>query len=241
MKGIVLASCLSLGVWLTSCDDGRIYEKEIVIPQEGLTLKMTGNISNIASWPNGYSIVVAGFNDDSEYAVVSKIVPNPETDGGEVTVEMSGITDEITDLEFCIVDRLRRRVHTFYKVSVNSAVDNVVTMNIGHQDVGMFGVVQSEVFTPSCIGCHGGSSAGGASAGLYLTDGRSYDALVNRPAECNPDMLLVEPGNAAESFLTLILNRSGDTGQDHTDILAAKRKTILLSLIEDWIDNGAQP
>ena len=100
MKGIVLASCLSLGVWLTSCDDGRIYEQEIVIPQEGLTLKMTGNISNIASWPNGYSIVVAGFNDDSEYAVVSKIVPNPETDGGEVTVEMSSIRSNICLMRF---------------------------------------------------------------------------------------------------------------------------------------------
>lgn len=239
-KVLILSLCLPLMGLLSSCDDGRIYEEQVVIPQEGLSLKMTGSISNIGDWPSGYSLVVAGFNDESAYAVVSKIVPNPSTDGGEVTVEMSGITDEVTSLELCITDRLRRRVHTFCKTDVSAAVDNVVTMDVGAQDVGMCGVVQDEVFTPSCAACHG-ASAGGAAAGLYLIEGLSYDALVNQPATCNPEMLRVSPGDAGSSFLYLVLSRDGDTGHPHTDILDAKRKTVLLNLIEDWIDNGAQP
>ena len=223
-KVLILSLCLPLMGLLSSCDDGRIYEEQVVIPQEGLSLKMTGSISNIGDWPSGYSLVVAGFNDESAYAVVSKIVPNPSTDGGEVTVEMSGITDEVTSLELCITDRLRRRVHTFCKTDVSAAVDNVVTMDVGAQDVGMCGVVQDEVFTPSCAACHG-ASAGGAAAGLYLT----------------AEMLRVSPGDAGSSFLYLVLSRDGDTGHPHTDILDAKRKTVLLNLIEDWIDNGAQP
>lgn len=237
---LTLALCCSIFTLLASCDDGRIYEEQTIIPQEGLTLSMTGSISNVGTWPSGYSLVVAGFNDESEYAVVSKIVPNPSTDGGEVQVDMTGITDEVATLELCITDRLRRRVHTFYQVDISSAVDDVVTMDIGSQDVGMYGVVQSEVFTPSCAACHG-SSAGGAAAGLYLTEGLSYDALVNHPATCNSDMLRVCPDDADNSFLYLVLTHDGDTSHPHADILDAKRRTVLLNLIEDWIDNGAQP
>ena len=237
---LILAVCFPLAGLFSSCDDGRIYEEQIVIPQEGLSLKMTGNISNIGDWPSGYSLVVAGFNEGSEYAVVSKIVPNPSADGGKVEVEMSGITDEVTRVEFCVTDRLRRRVHTFHKMDVADAVDGVVVMDVGQQDVGMYGVVQDEVFTPSCATCHG-ASAGGAAAGLYLTEGRSYAALVDQPAACDPGMLRVCPGDAGNSFLYLVLSRDGDTGHPHTDILDAKRKTVLLNLIEDWIDKGAQP
>ena len=239
-KVLTLALCCFLAVLLASCDDGRIYEEQTVIPQEGLSLSMKGSISNIGTWPSGYSLVVAGFNDESEYAVVSKIVPNPSTDGGEVQVDMTGITDEVTTLELCITDRLRRRVHTFYQTDISSAVDNVVSMDVGSQDVGMYEVVQSEVFTPSCAACHG-SSAGGAAADLYLTEERSYDALVNHPATSNPDMLRVCPDNADNSLLYLVLSRDGDTSHPHTDILDARRRTVLLNLIEDWIDNGAQP
>ena len=237
---LTLACCFSLAGLLAACDDGRIYEEQTVIPQEGLSLKMTGRISNIGSWPSGYSLVVAGFNEESAYAVVSKIVPNPAADGGEVTVEMSGITDEVTSLELCVTDRLRRRVHTFCKTDISAAVDNVVTMDVGTQDVGMYGVVQTEVFTPSCAACHG-ASAGGAAAGLHLTEGHSFAALVNQPATCRPEMLRVSPGNADGSLLYLVLSRDGDTAHPHTDILDAKRKTVLLQLIEDWIDHGAQP
>ena len=64
---LILAVCFPLAGLFSSCDDGRIYEEQIVIPQEGLSLKMTGNISNIGDWPSGYSLVVAGFNEGSEY------------------------------------------------------------------------------------------------------------------------------------------------------------------------------
>lgn len=239
-KVLTLALCLPLLASLASCDDGRIYEEEIVIPQEGLTVQMQGQVSHIATWPSGYSIVVAGFTDGSEYAVVSKIVPNPSADGGEVTVELSGITDEVSRFEFCVVDRLRRRVHTFYTADVSQAVDNVLTMDVGTQDVGMYGVLQDEVFTPSCASCHG-ASAGGAAAGLYLTAGQSYAALVNQPSHIQPEQLLVSPGDARQSFLHWVLSRSGDTAHDHEDILDAKRKSVLMNLLDDWIDNGAQP
>ena len=49
MKHIIYAF-LAMILFLASCDDGRIYEKELVIPKQGLTLKMTGEITGYSCW-----------------------------------------------------------------------------------------------------------------------------------------------------------------------------------------------
>ena len=71
-KYILFGGCLLLLAYITSCDDGRIYEKTETLSEEGRTLRMSGRISGINKWPDGYSVVVAGFSDESEYAVVTK-------------------------------------------------------------------------------------------------------------------------------------------------------------------------
>ena len=71
-KYILFGGCLLLLAYITSCDDGRIYEKTETLSEEGRTLKMSGKINGISKWPDGYSVVVAGFSDESEYAVVTK-------------------------------------------------------------------------------------------------------------------------------------------------------------------------
>ena len=97
MKKYILFFAFSLLVTgLTSCDDGRIYENTGFVPREGRVLKLSGKFSGINKWSEGYSIVVAGFDDESEYAIVSKVIPTPETDGGEVEVILSGISEEVT-------------------------------------------------------------------------------------------------------------------------------------------------
>lgn len=222
---------------MAACDDGRIYEKTVVVPQEGLTLKMTGNISGITNWPEKYSVVIAGFSDHSDYAVISKVVPVPAADGGEVQVTMSGIGDEVTSLELCIVNRLRKRIVSYRTIDEITAVSDTVYMDAGTVDVGMYSAIQNQVFNENCVGCHGSSTS--AAANLFLTEGRSYAALVNELSVIDEDMLLVKPGNTQESFLHFVLNRNGDTNHDHADILSAK--TSLLTLIDDWINDGAQP
>lgn len=47
-------------------------KKTETLSEEGRTLRMSGRISGINKWPDGYSVVVAGFSDESEYAVVTK-------------------------------------------------------------------------------------------------------------------------------------------------------------------------
>lgn len=61
-KYILFGGYLLLLAYITSCDDGRIYEKTETLSEEGRTLKMSGKINGISKWPDGYSVVVAGFS-----------------------------------------------------------------------------------------------------------------------------------------------------------------------------------
>lgn len=221
-----------------SCDDGRIYETTVHISQEGRTLKMTGKINGIDKWTNDYNIVVAGFDDESEYAIISKIVSTSVGEDGDTKVIMSGISDDVTKVELCAIDRLRRRVITFRSINNNIAEVDTMRIDVGTIDVSMYHTIQTNIFTTSCIGCHGESTE--AAAQLHLTEGVSYSALVNQPSTINENILRVKPNNARESFLHLILSSNDYTHHPHTDILPAKTKTELLELIDSWIDGGAQ-
>lgn len=81
-----------------SCDDGRIYEKEVALPQEGLTLKLTGHLTGVDSWPDKYTLCLAGFTDESEFAVLSKVIASDNAADGEVEVVLSGIKEDLPGL-----------------------------------------------------------------------------------------------------------------------------------------------
>ncbi|MDD3039785.1 hypothetical protein [Bacteroides sp.] len=227
-----------ISIVISSCDDGRIYEKTVHIPREGRTLKLTGKINGIDKWTNDYNIVVAGFDDKSEYAIISKIVSTSVGEDDNTQVIMAGISDDVTKVELCAIDRLRRRVVTFCSINSSTAEADTIRMDAGTIDVSMYHAIQTHIFTTSCIGCHGESTE--AAAQLHLTEGVSYSALVNQPSTINGNILRVKTNNTQESLLHLILNSNDYTHHPHTDILPAKTKTELLELIDSWIDDGAQ-
>ena len=194
-KYILFGGCLLLLAYITSCDDGRIYEKTETLSEEGRTLRMSGRISGINKWPDGYSVVVAGFSDESEYAVVTKTIPAVEND--EIQVTMTGVSDKVTTIELCVINRLRKRVISFRSMDDLTAVDDTILMDVGTVDAGMYHGIQEKVFNTTCAHCHGGGSS--AAGNLYLTEGKSYEALVNHPSKKVDGMLLVKPGSAQES------------------------------------------
>lgn len=218
-----------------ACDSGPVDESVAYVPQEGRTVKVTGTFEGMDSWPSGYTVAVAGFTGTSDYAVVAK---NITVGSGEVQTVMGGISEEVTGIEVCVIDRLRVRVATFAVMDdINGVADDTIRMDVGTLDVGMFHAVQQTVFNEDCIACHGMSNS--AARDLYLTEGRSYGCLVNHASSACPDKLLVEPGNSEESFLHLVLHEDGYLSHGHMDILSAKAEK--LNLIDDWIDNGAKP
>lgn len=237
-KCILLFAVSLLAMGLSSCDEGRIYENQIVnTGTEGRTLKVVGKISGLSKWPDSYSVVVAGFDNKSGYAVISKPLPANLADGSDLQLVVSGISEEVTDIKLCAINRLRESVVDFQVLEEDARpVNDTLIMDIGTVDLSMYHTIQTHVFDISCIGCHGSSTA--AAGGLFLTGGKSYDALVNKASSIDGDMLLVKSGSAQESFLHVVLNANGSTHHDHVDILSAK--PYMLNLIDNWIEDGAK-
>lgn len=234
MKKEILSTVLLLMLGFIACDDGKIYNNNNPVTAEGSTLKITANISGIDKWPEGYSVVVAGFGEN-DYAVISKGIPVPATDGGTVSVVLSGITGDVDQIELCVINRLRKRIATFYQSDFSAQADTLF-LNAGTIDAGMFNSIQKNVFDNYCIACHGTSTS--AAGGLYLTEGKSYQALVNVKADLSPEgKMLVNPGDPDDSFLLDIL-QSNITRHDHSDILSVMPEKI--TLLKSWIEGGAK-
>jgi len=91
--------------------------------------------------------------------------------------------------------------------------------------------VQSAVFN-NCTGCHGGAG------NLYLTDGDSYNNLVNVPATGNASFMRVSPGDPANSYLYMKV--TGDVRAGDQMPLGGQLTAEQIEMIENWIQNGAQ-
>ena len=220
---------------LASCDDGKIFDNNEIIQEEGISVKVTGKIDGLDKWATGYNIAVAGFGDN-EYAVISKNISTLNDSSNKVEIVMSGVTSQVKTIELCAIDRLRKRVATFKSIPCDQSSDTL-RFDVGEIDASMHNAIQQRVFNVTCAQCHGGSNY--AAAGLYLTEGKSYDALVSVPSKLHKGELLVNPGDASTSTLYNILSSdiTSSWGYDHSvEVLS----TTTLDLIKSWIDYGAQ-
>ena len=102
---------LALLAVTASCDDGRLYADRLIIPEEGRVVKLTATLEGLDTWSDGYSIVLAGFEDGSDYTVIAKSVQ--AADDGTVDITMSGVAEEVTTLEVCAINRIRKRGWTW--------------------------------------------------------------------------------------------------------------------------------
>lgn len=226
---------------LSACDDGRIEETmHNVSTEKGRIVKLTGQLSGISTWDNAYSLAVAGYNETSSYAVISKTLPVNLPDGAAIEWTMTGVVDEVKTIKLCAIDKLRRSVADFVILTQDNwstSIDDTIHLDLGTLNVSMFSAIQKEVFNVKCASCHGQSTFAGA--GLYLTEDKSYDALVNKASKSQPSILLVQPKDADNSFLYHVITENGIVKHDHMDLFSEKEENQL-ELIKKWIENGAQ-
>lgn len=220
----------------SACDDGRIYpDSNTPTQREGLTMKLTGHLTGTNSWADGYTVAVAAFDEESPYALITKNI----TGEGDVQIVMNAIPAEATQVELCIIDRLRTRIATIAQQNTASLGDtrDTLTMDVGTIDLGMMALLQQNVFTPRCAGCHGLSSH--TAAGIDLTEGNTYNNIVGKPSKHIEGKNIVKPNNYDESVLGLMLdtNLTSTWGYDHqrADISDTWRK-----ILKDWIENIEQ-
>ena len=223
---------LALLAVTASCDDGRLYADRLIIPEAGRVVKLTATLEGLDTWSDGYSIVLAGFEDGSDYTVIAKSVQ--AADDGTVDITMSGVAEEVTTLEVCAINRIRKRVATYYELDCSTLADDTLRIDAGRLDVGMFATIQQDIFDRTCTGCHG------EGRWLDLSAGTSYQTLVGQPSTVFEGRTRVLPGSAAESVLYTILttSESADLGTDHQTQFTLSEEQF--ALIGDWIDDGAK-
>lgn len=220
---------------LLSCDEGRIYNDDTVQTEEGGAARFSGKVNGTETWSRGYTLALAGFGEGNDYALISKNIETSVIEGS-CDITLSGIPADVTVIELCALDRLRRRVATFLSADYNPQAG---TLQLGAEgiDISMSAAIQTEIFNTTCIQCHGGN--GHTAAGLDLLAGNSFSNLIDIPSRKIPGMDRIAPGQSAESELFLILDTdiSADWNYDHSVEVVRQEK---LDLIRNWIDNGAK-
>lgn len=237
MKIKHLALALAFGLAFAACDDGSIPEKKVESEHTGYTVKMKGTIKGIDTWNSSYSLVLAAFSDENEYALVQQKVPATAAEGVNMTIY--NVSASASTLELCVTDILRRRILTISKMDITTEANpaDTVCLNVGNIDAGMLAAIQTGVFDKTCAQCHGGSTS--AAAGLHLTSGNAYSNLVNVASTKVQDGVRVIPGDAANSVLHNVINPGNAAGLEfsHEGMITDSK---VLNLIDEWINGGAK-
>ena len=100
--------------------------------------------------------------------------------------------------------------------------------------------VQDAIFTPSCAvtGCH---VAGSAPFGLDLSTGQSMANIVGVPSAEVPEYERIDPFNPADSYLYMKVTGDPRILGDQMPALAPPLSGPKIRLLEDWIEQGANP
>ena len=110
-------------------------------------MKLTAQINGIDSWPGGYSVVLAGFTPDNAFAQTAKGIS--QTADGTINMVLAGIPSEVTQIEVCVINKLRKRIASFYTADYTEQADTI-RLDAGKLDAGMFNSIQTEIFNRSC-------------------------------------------------------------------------------------------
>jgi DNA polymerase II small subunit/DNA polymerase delta subunit B len=96
------------------------------------------------------------------------------------------------------------------------------------------------IFNADCIDCHvTGGSASLFGIDLLLTEGESYNHLVNQVSVQDASLTLVAPGDAESSLLFLKVNSSSPPVGEGMPLAGSPISASDQALIRDWINQGA--
>ncbi len=225
---------VAMAITITGCDSGDVYPEDNKDEGADIDVTLRFKLTNVEAFPTNYKIVFGSFNDDISYPISSKMISAP-ADDEEISVSLNNIPDNATYLALYLVqEHSNSKLYPFYTYPIVGELTEDIELPLQTIDLAVFGRVQKQVFS-QCLQCHGGS--GFAAAGLYLTDDKSYSALVNVTAKNNAEKKLVAPSNILNSYLLDVLEGHVLQNQ-HSSLSSLKDDDIVL--IEQWIKSGAK-
>ena len=232
-----------LSFLLVSCDSGDIVENAKTNESGGHPVKLTACVSGMENLSDKYTLSLATFQANDNYALTTYTVPPTTADNTEISIVIPSVGGDVSTIELAITNRLRQRVISLASINMEDYADSADTirLNAGNVNVGMMNVIQQKVFNQSCIQCHGGNGGGGA-AGLNLTEGQALANLADVSSTRIDGMFRVVAGAAAKSLLHMILAEGGESvlHYNHTEVLSSQFKddvAAVRTFIDDWINS----
>lgn len=218
----------------SACDQGNIYPEELSY-ESGDThvIQLTGKLRGLDTWNTAYSIVLAVYDgSEAETSSMNKVVTTDAE--GNITASLR-TSRNLPVARVCLFNRNNVMIAQYAQADIAAGPDTV-RFDVGELDVSMYSTIQREVFTASCASCHGAGER--VACRLDLTAANSYANLVGVPSVRVDGAQRVEPGQANKSVLHQVIESNiPEVAMPHADILDARRKSDLLSLIDSWINN----
>jgi len=218
--------------------------------------------ANLTAWPNQInvtfnrsvaaaslttsSVILAASGGDGSFGDGNEMAITPTSlsaTGSVATVDLSGISvaddtfqltlkgtgaDVVTDSNGNVLDG---------NLDNNAGGDFTSAFSVATTSTVTFQSLQDTVFTPSCAvsGCHTGAAP---QAGMNLSQGQAYAAIVNVPSVEVASLLRVKPGDPDQSYLVRKIEGTATVGARMPlggPALPADR----IQAIRQWISAGA--
>lgn len=232
-----------LALLFTACDSGNIVEQATQDRSSERMVKLNATVTGMTDLAEQYTFALAMFKPGDNYALTVHSIPATTEDGAEVNIVAPIASSEVSTVELAIVNRLRQRVFTLANINMDDYADaaDTIRLNVGTVNVGMFDIIQQNIFNTSCIQCHGIGGGSGA-AGLNLTEGHSLANLKDVASTRKDGMFRIVSGSASHSLLHQILAEGGEDilHYNHTEVLSSQFKNDVAAVrtfIDDWIND----
>ncbi len=215
---------------LSSCwmDTGDIPEKTSN-GNNGASFRVRVAFKNTNAWPTNNQIAICAFAEDSENPFTWKVIQKNKM-ADTLDLALTGITQEPEYVSLSLINKARRRIYNFYTAKLAES-DSTMLWTV---DLLEMGRVQAQFFS-NCQNCHGASSH--AAANLYLTEGKTYNSLVNQYSTKETSRILVVPGVPSSSFIVDVVDGKTDkVHYDHTQV-GYNNETEDIQLLKNWISS----
>lgn len=97
------------------------------------------------------------------------------------------------------------------------------------------------IYDAHCTSCHaaGGFSTVFSGLSFDLTAARSHADTVNQPSSRRADLILIKPGDSANSYLFQKVSSNSPALGETMPLVGERLSSSELAILRDWIDQGA--
>lgn len=232
-KNKLFLLCL-LAPLLQACDSGDIIPKENDYEKVYVSVSGSFTFKGTASFPENYQILYVTYANSSDKQALSYQEIAQPKEQEVINISFANLPEKATGVGIWLVEQTKqRKIVALYQHDFTQKPTDDVLLGTKEINLLAYDRVQQQVFN-QCIGCHGGGTS--AASGMYLTEDKSYDNVVNVPSVHQPAKMRIAPNSTLNSYLIDVLQGTA-LATVHASLSSLKDDDV--TLVEEWVKEGA--